>query len=597
MAVDDAHLVDPLSAALLHHLASTSAVRLLVAIRSGEPTEDAITALWRDGTAERIDLQPLGVEDVAALLRAVLDGDIDGPSARRLWRVTGGNPLYLHEVVTEALRAGTLDLVHGVWLWRGNVHIGARLRELVELRLATLDDDERELVALLAVGDAVKAEVVEQAASPHAIARLQRRGFVVATSGDEPAQLSLDHPLFAEVVRTSMPIAERTRWCRFLAESSGLDERDDVAVLRRAMWTIDGGVTTDAELLTRAAELANKRWDGALADQLARAAIAAGAGPRALLVRGDACFKLGRYRDSMSHLSAIDEALLDEEQLAHLAMLLAETGFWGLGRAADTEAALDRIARRLERRGSRERVRALRSAVMFAANDLAGASDVAFPIASDATADELARLRAVTAAAGCLSFSGHPQSALELCDTLLPIGFEHANESQRGVGWVVAAMVLAYNCLGRFEEAEQRRRRSTRRRDHRRRRRSGRQRDPRAREARAQPRRTRTRAFDGAGGGGCAARVRRGGLSAVEPRDRCAGRGSARGRDRRAKTPSPNSTASIGRCASTTSTWRSDAAWAAVASGEVTTPVRILIDAAAEARRGGQPVRAGTRAP
>ena len=454
VAVDDAHLVDPLSAALLHHVAATSAVRLLVAIRSGEPVEDALTALWRDGAAQRIDVQPLGLEDVAALLRAVLGGEVDGPSARRLWRVTGGNPLYLHEVVTEALRAETLQVVRGVWRWRGSVRVGARLRELVELRLATLDDDERELVALLAVGDIVKRDIIERAAPLEVLARLERRGFVVAAGGGERGDLSLDHPLFAEVIRTSMPIAVRTRWCRFLAESSDPADGDDVAVLRHAMWMIDGGVTTDGELLTHAAEVANRRWDGALADRLAGIAVEAGAGPRALLVRGDACFKLGRYDESMSHLSSIDEALLDEEQLAHLAMLLAETGFWGLGRAADTEAALEHIEQRLERRGPSERVRAQRSAVLFAMNDLVGAADVALPIAADPDADDLARLRAVTAAAGWLSFSGHPESALELCQTLLPVGFEHANESQRGVGLVVAQMLLAYNSLGRFEEAE-----------------------------------------------------------------------------------------------------------------------------------------------
>ncbi len=82
-------------------------------------------------------------EDVATLLRAVLDGEIDAASARRLWQITGGNPLYLHEIVDEAVRAGTLELVHGVWHWHGDVRVGARLRELVELRLAGLDDEER----------------------------------------------------------------------------------------------------------------------------------------------------------------------------------------------------------------------------------------------------------------------------------------------------------------------------------------------------------------------------------------------------------------------------------------------------------------------
>ena len=455
VAVDDAHLVDPLSAALLHHVESSAGVRLLVAIRAGEPVEDAITALWRDGAARRIDLQPLGPDDVATLLRTVLDGEIDAASARRLWQITGGNPLYLHEIANEALRTGTLEVVRDVWRWHGDVRVGARLRELVELRLAGLNDEERAVVSLLAVGDVVPHEVVDRAGTPPAISELERRGFVVNEHRQGRTVLSLDHPLFAEVVRTAMPTGERTRWCRFLADSADPSATDDVSVLRRAAWMVDGGVATDGAFLTRAAQLANRRWDGTLADRLAAGTIAAGAGPRALLVRGDACFKLGRYEDSLRHLSAVDDTQLDDEDLAHLAMLLAETGFWGLGRADETDAALHRLAQRVQGERARQRVHALQSAVLYAVNERARASQIALPIASDPHADGLARLRASTAAAGWLSFSGHPQAALDLCEKLLPVGFEHADESQRGIGWVVAQMLLAYNCLGRFDEATQ----------------------------------------------------------------------------------------------------------------------------------------------
>ncbi len=455
VAVDDAHLVDASSAALLHHLESTAAARLLVALRSGEPVEDAITALWRDGAARRIDVQPLGPEDVATLLRTVLRGEMDAASAHRLWQITGGNPLYLHEIVNEALQAGTLEAVRDVWHWHGDVRVGARLRELVELRLAGLDDDERAVVSLLAVGDALPHDVVDRAGTVEAISRLQRRGFVVADRRQGCTFLSLDHPLFAEVVRSAMPTGERESWCRFLAESADPADHDDVSILQRAVWLVDGDVATDPDFLTRAAQLANKRWDGALADRLASSAIQAGAGPRALLVRGDACFKLGRYDESLRHLSAIDDSQLDDDELAHLAMLLAETGFWGLGRAADTNVALGRIEGRVQSTRARQRVRALQSAVLYASGDRARAAEVALPIASDPEADGLARLRASTAAAGGLSFAGHPTAALELCEALLPVGLEHANESQRGVGWVVAQMLVAYNCLGRFDEAAQ----------------------------------------------------------------------------------------------------------------------------------------------
>jgi predicted ATPase len=57
LAVDDAHLLDEGSAALLHHLAAREEVFALATIRTGEPTPDAVSALWKDRVAERIDLQ------------------------------------------------------------------------------------------------------------------------------------------------------------------------------------------------------------------------------------------------------------------------------------------------------------------------------------------------------------------------------------------------------------------------------------------------------------------------------------------------------------------------------------------------------------
>ena len=214
LSVDDAHLLDPASAALVHHLVTTDGVRPLIALRSGEPIEDAITAIWRDGAAERVDLQPLAPDDVSQLLGHVLGSEVEAATAWRLWKVAGGNPLYLHELVTEATRIGTLSVTGGVWRWRGGVAVGARLRDLVEHRLRGLDDRERSVIALLAVGELVASEVVEELCDRDAVATLQARGFVVSEDSDHRTQLRLDHPLFAEVVRGSLSTTDRARWAR-----------------------------------------------------------------------------------------------------------------------------------------------------------------------------------------------------------------------------------------------------------------------------------------------------------------------------------------------------------------------------------------------
>jgi AAA ATPase domain len=49
IGVDDAHLLDQLSATLLHQLALDGSVRIVATVRAGESVPDAITSLWKDG--------------------------------------------------------------------------------------------------------------------------------------------------------------------------------------------------------------------------------------------------------------------------------------------------------------------------------------------------------------------------------------------------------------------------------------------------------------------------------------------------------------------------------------------------------------------
>ncbi|HEX5097484.1 MAG TPA: AAA family ATPase, partial [Acidimicrobiia bacterium] len=454
VAIDDAHLLDPLSAALVHHLALAGSVRFLIAIRSGEPVEDAITALWRDGIHERVDMQPLGPDDVTSLLRAVLGGDVEAASAWRLWRITGGNPLYLREIVTEAQRAATLVDVAGVWQWRGAVRVGVRLREIVEARLAGLDVAERAVVALLAVGERVAAGTVESVCDPNALAALERRGFVVAEPDggrDRPAVYRLDHPLFAEAIRRSMPATERGRWCRVLADAAETTAPDDTSLLQLTMWQLDGGLPIDASTLTYASERASARFDGALGERLADAAVDAGADDSARLVRAEARLLQGRYADALDDAHAVTSVVFDDASLARLATVIAQAGFWGLGLVQETEDALQKIAGHVESIAARQRVLALESAMQLAAGRLPVAAELGLSIASDPAADALARLRAVTAAAAGLSLRGHPDQALALCEELLPVALAHTDALPRGPGWVLAQTLFGLSCLGRFD--------------------------------------------------------------------------------------------------------------------------------------------------
>ena len=63
LVVDDAHLLDKLSATLVYQLAVGGGARLIVTVASGTPAPDEISALWRDDLLARIDVEPPGHDD------------------------------------------------------------------------------------------------------------------------------------------------------------------------------------------------------------------------------------------------------------------------------------------------------------------------------------------------------------------------------------------------------------------------------------------------------------------------------------------------------------------------------------------------------
>ncbi len=83
IGVDDAHLLDQLSATLLLQLALDRSVRIVATIRSGEAVPDAITSLWKDGYLQRLHLTPFSKQQCVALIEDALGGRVPAADWRR----------------------------------------------------------------------------------------------------------------------------------------------------------------------------------------------------------------------------------------------------------------------------------------------------------------------------------------------------------------------------------------------------------------------------------------------------------------------------------------------------------------------------------
>src|SRR5262249_30217000 len=115
LGVDDAQLLDPVSAALVLHLASISAAFVIATVRSGEPVPDAVQSLWKDAGAPRLELAPLSDDAVAAMVEGGLGGPVERGTLAWVITSSQGNALFVRELVLGGLEAGTLARSGGLW--------------------------------------------------------------------------------------------------------------------------------------------------------------------------------------------------------------------------------------------------------------------------------------------------------------------------------------------------------------------------------------------------------------------------------------------------------------------------------------------------
>jgi predicted kinase len=110
LVVDDAHLLDKLSAALVYQLAVSRTAKLIVTVVANGPVADEISALWRDDLLTRIDVQPAGHDDsrLATLVEEFVAA-LPGPAHRVLEYLAVGDPLALDDVAALAGRETVTD--------------------------------------------------------------------------------------------------------------------------------------------------------------------------------------------------------------------------------------------------------------------------------------------------------------------------------------------------------------------------------------------------------------------------------------------------------------------------------------------------------
>jgi hypothetical protein len=335
LVVDDAHLLDKLSAALVHQLAVSGAANLIVTVAPNGPVADEISALWRDDLLARIDVQPPGHDDsrLATLVEQFVAA-LPGPAHRVLEYLAVGDPLSLDDLSALAGRAAVTD---------------------AEAAGAVVIDEDRVRPAHPLFVDAVRD----------------------AMGGPELRRL-------------------RTELVGRLAASP---PRDVVDRLRLAVLALDSESPQPVAELAEAAEESLRLGDLELSERLGRAAVDRSPELATRLTLAYALAWQGRGREADAVLADVDPSTLSETELMQWALPRAANQFWMLSEPERATAFLRTTRGHVSTPAAQTTLDALSATFAMNAGSPSRAKQIADEVLASPAADDTAIGWAAAAAA------------------------------------------------------------------------------------------------------------------------------------------------------------------------------------------------------
>ncbi|ULE31484.1 ATP-binding protein [Mycobacterium sp. IDR2000157661] len=335
LLVDDAHLLDRLSAALIYQLAVTGSVSLIVTATLTGSLPQEVSALWEDGLLERIDVDPAGHDD-------------------------------------------------------------SRLATVVDDFVGALPTGAHRVLEYLAADDPLTLDELEALAGPAALNEAQAAGAVVVDGSRVRPAHPLFADAVRDALGGPDLRRLRTELVDLLgARAAG----GVVARLRLAELALDCDSPQQPADQVAAAEEALRLGDLALSERLGRAALQRFPDLRTRLALAYALAWQGRGREADAVLDAVDPAALSETDLMAWALPRAANQFWMLSEPERATAFLRATRNRVSTPTARTTLDALSATFAMNAGKPQHAREIADEVLTSPAADDTAVGWAAAAAA------------------------------------------------------------------------------------------------------------------------------------------------------------------------------------------------------
>lgn len=343
LIVDDAHLLDDSSAALVHQLAVHGRTRLVVVVADGDPVPGAVSRLWTGELLPRLALEPLPREETAQLLTAGAGGPLEPLTVNRLYGLCQGDLRLLRDLLGAVRDGGLLTRAtdSDEWAWRGPVPVTATVRERTAQVLARTGPEERESLELLAF-----AEPLASSTDDFDLDILERLEAEALIHLDDHGAVRLTHPLHGPALRAAAGRLRARRLARtpdqctpaLAAERAALTDRIDRTDVRPlptpvGEWLVAEGAPVPAGYAAVRARFARLRGELREAAAWAREGLRESPGHRACAV------ELTLAATQSGDVPATDEALAHRPASG-------DAGSWLAVARGDVEAARETAADR-----------------------------------------------------------------------------------------------------------------------------------------------------------------------------------------------------------------------------------------------------------
>jgi DNA-binding CsgD family transcriptional regulator/energy-coupling factor transporter ATP-binding protein EcfA2 len=394
VVVDDAQLLDPLSATLVHQLAVSGGTRLIVVIRSGDAVPDAVTALWKEQLLFRLDINTFTRAQTGELARGVLGDDVESRLIDELYRRTAGNILLLRSLLSAGRESGVLVPTEMGWQLHGPLRRDDELYDLLEFRLQSLAPEELEVVEVVATAEVLDWDILRMVSDADAVARVERRGLIQLVADGSDLLVRLNHPVIGDaaiqragVVRLRQlngMLAQHLR--KHLRAEEQHSRLPDVRTrIQLAQFMIRSDLTPDLDIIIDAAGSAVTMSNIALGEELARFALHRGGGLLAALVLADALSWQGRGNEAEAVLADIDLDGADEWLTVWSGCRRAANLFFGCGQVEQARLVLADVRDRVDSPATVGLVTTLEVSFACFSGDVATAIDLGLALCASDT--------------------------------------------------------------------------------------------------------------------------------------------------------------------------------------------------------------------